>query len=89
MLSKQLIEFLLHIKKKGFITKTSQTIFAGLGYYLATWRLRDEKIIYNDGVTGSRNNEKIWKLTEKGKTLVDLFEKQMFLNKKIEDEFKK
>jgi hypothetical protein len=87
MLSHTLIDFLLQAKKKGFITKKTQTIFSGLGYYLATWRLRDEKLLYNDGVTGS--NEKIWKLTEKGKIMIDLFEKEILLSKKIEEELRK
>jgi len=87
MISHTLIDFLLQIKKKGFITRKTQTLFGMGGYYLATWRLRDEKLIYNDGVTG--NNEKVWKLTDKGRVMVDLFEKQITLNKKIFEEFKK
>jgi hypothetical protein len=89
MLSKQLVRLVLHIRDKGFLTKRNQKIFSGLGYYLATWKLRDEKIIYNDGVTGERANEKIWKLTDKGKLLADLLERQILLNKKIDEELRK
>lgn len=82
-------DFILHIKAKGFLTRKNQKIFSGLGYYLATWRLRDDKIIYVDGLTGDRSNEKIWKLTEKGKVLADLLEKQENLGKRIDEELRK
>jgi predicted transcriptional regulator len=86
MLSGLIVDFLLDVKKKGFVTKKSQKIFSGIGYYLAVWKLRDMGFLYNDGITSG--NEKIWKLTEKGKALAELLEKYVSVSKKIEEMMK-
>jgi hypothetical protein len=87
MLSDTLIEFLLQFKKKGSITKKTQTMFSGLGYYLAIWRLRDDGLILNDGITN--RNEKVWRLTERGRDIIQLLEKRVSVEKEIEERFKK
>jgi len=87
MLSKQLIDFLILIKKKGSITKRTQNMFRGFGYYLAMWRFRDEGLVYNNGV--NNRNEKVWKLTKKGQQLAELYEKRDEIEKKIEEVMEK
>lgn len=66
--------FILHIFNRGFITKKTQNIFHGLGYYMMIWSLRDNKIVYEDGV--NVDNEKVWRLTEKGKKIGSLLRKR-------------
>jgi len=64
MLEKLKTDFLIHIREKGFVTKKTQKMFSGLGYYLMIWALRDRGWIREDGFNESR--EKIWRLTPKG-----------------------
>lgn len=81
MFSKEKTDFILDIYKKGQITKKTQKIFRGFGYYLMIWALRDEGIIELKGVN---EKEKIWTLTEKGKKIAKYL-KQI---RKIEEEMK-
>ena len=80
MLSQTVSDFILHIYKNKFVTKKTQKFFWGMGYYSMVWRLRDDGIAFEDGVT--QNNEKIWKLTKKGLDIAKLlFERQTLENK--------
>jgi hypothetical protein len=74
--------FVLHILKKGFVTKKTQDFYSGIGYYLMTWHLRDNGIIVCDGI---EQNKKTWRLTPKGQKLAMLFQEMEEVNKKIEE----
>lgn len=57
--------FVLHIQKKGFVTRNSQNFYDSMmGYYAMTWKLRDKGVIRENGRDGK--NQKIFVLTDDG-----------------------
>jgi DNA-binding PadR family transcriptional regulator len=69
--------------KYGGITKKSQSIFKGFGYYMMIWALRDDGLIKLNGYTKDR--EKIWSLTERGLAVAKNLKKIKELNEEIEE----
>jgi len=65
----KIVDFLLEIYMKGFVTAKTQKVFNRGLYYFVVWDLRDRGIIREDGYY---NGEKRWVLTERGKRLVEL-----------------
>jgi predicted transcriptional regulator len=72
LLSKKVMNFIIHIKNNdGKVTKKTQYLHP-IQYYTMCWHLRDSKIIKENGST--KDGQKIWTLTEKGKNLSELLE---------------
>jgi hypothetical protein len=85
MISEDLMQFLVELKKKGTMSRNTQKIFGSPSYYFAVAILKKQKLIQYDGVTGEKGNEKLWKLTEKGRTIADLSGKMLEIKSKIEE----
>jgi len=81
MFSEEKVNFILEIYNKGKITKKTQKIFRGFGFYIMIWALRDDNIVKENGLTTDK--EKIWVLTEKGLNLAKNMKKWIKLNKEI------
>ena len=81
MFSHEKIDFILQIHQNGGITKKTQKIFKGFGYYLMIWSLRDDGIVKENGLT--KDKEKIWMLTERGIKLAKDLKKLKQLDKEI------
>lgn len=61
--------FILHIKKKGFVTRNTQDFYDSMmGYYAITWKLREKGIIRENG--RDNRNQKVFVLTENGLEIV-------------------
>lgn len=75
-LTRKIINAILDIKERGFITKR---YFKGFNYYLMVWYLRDNKIIVEDGVDD--RNQKRWVLSEIGNQVAECLEKIKELTK--------
>jgi len=58
------IDFILTLHKKGVTTRKNHNDFGLLTFYVKTARLRDMKLIENDGVEPS--GRKRWRLTDNG-----------------------
>jgi len=70
ILSNKVINFIIGIHLNGgTVTKKTQYLHA-IQYYTMCWHLRDNGIIREKGLT--KDNQKIWEFTEKGKKLADL-----------------
>jgi hypothetical protein len=80
--SEKMHEFVLHISKRGFVTKKSQDFFGSMGYYMAIWNLRDAGMIKEDGFDES--NQKIWKLTPNGNKLAEYFRQMQEIQKNLD-----
>jgi hypothetical protein len=83
MLTNDFREFIVEINRRGSITKKTQKLYFGGGYYERVWKLRDLGIVNCDGIT--TDNEKVWVLTSLGKSLAELYIKE---NKLIGEETK-
>jgi predicted transcriptional regulator len=67
-LSHKRIMLIAEIKKRGFVTKKTQTAYdSSIGFYINIWYLRDKGITKEDGY--DKKNSKRWVLTEKGDKL--------------------
>lgn len=64
------IDLLIQIQKKGHMTKEDSDC-SGFQYYPSIWRLRDLKLITMNGI--ENNNQKIWKLSDKGTRMCEYF----------------
>lgn len=78
--------FIEYVKKTGQVTKKTQSFYHGLGYYLMIWNLRDMGILAEDGTNA--NNEKIWRLTDKGTEVAGLLKKIRDMNERMEEMIK-
>jgi hypothetical protein len=78
----QVRKFVLHCFKKGFITRKSSDIF---GFYMMCSYLRNNEMVYNDGMTSENKGEKIWKLTPKGVELAKKFQQLENIEKDIKE----
>lgn len=73
LVNDRFFNFLLHINKKGFITRKTQSFYISrIGYYMTIWNLRDLGIIEE---SGNDNGEKKWILTGKGEEICEHLEK--------------
>ena len=77
-LSSKMSKLLIHIFKKGFVTKNTRPFLTTLRYYNYIWLARDAGLIVCNG-TNSETHEKTWILTERGAKVASLL-------KKVEDE---
>jgi len=67
LFTKRRSDLLKEIYRKGTLTIKEQKSYKSyLGFYFAAKILQETGLLTCNGTT--RNNEKIWKLTEKGKT---------------------
>jgi len=70
-LTNKVMNFLLLVREnKGSITKDSQTMYGTVGYYMMIGYLKKNGFLEHDGNTDS--NQKIWKLTQKGRKASEL-----------------
>lgn len=67
------LRFLIELNKKGSVTIKTQTIYTPFAFYLNKGDLEKKNLIINDGV--NEKNQKIWKLTDKGKRFIEHLEK--------------
>jgi hypothetical protein len=64
-LTPKLIKLLMHIKRKGFVTKDTRPFLASMRFYNYLWVLRDNGLIESNG-NDKGNHQKIWRLSPKG-----------------------
>lgn len=83
VLSDSAREFVEYVRKAGQVTKKTQSFYRGLGYYMMVWNLRDLGILAEDGK--NKNNEKIWRLTDKGVEVAEFLKKIRDLNDNMEE----
>ncbi|MEM1543728.1 MAG: hypothetical protein QW795_03500 [Candidatus Bathyarchaeia archaeon] len=74
MLNRYIAQLLLQIDKDGYITRKTQKVYLSMiGFFIAMKWLKEKELIFNDGF--DKNNFKIWKLTKKGKEVVECLKK--------------
>jgi len=81
-ITEKVMNFLLLIHHKNFITRDTQKMFDNLQFYMMTSYLKKNGLIKVNGITKER--QQIWVLTEKGKRICEKLEEI----KKIMEEVK-
>jgi len=70
LFNKYIVRLMIEMYTKGYVTRKTQTVYSSiLGYYIALRFLRKHGLIECDGV--EKNMMKRWKLTPKGRELVE------------------
>jgi len=70
LFNKYIVRLMIEMYEKGYITRKTQTVYSSiLGYYIALRFLRKHGLIECDKV--ENNMMKRWKLTDKGRKLVE------------------
>ena len=70
LFNKHIIRLLLEMYKNNYVTRKTQTVYSSiLGYYIAIKFLKRHGLIECDGI--EKNMMKRWKLTNKGRKLVE------------------
>lgn len=67
--TEKVINFLILIYKKGFITRDEQKLYSNLQFYFMTNYLKKNGLIKVNGV--NQNRQQIWILTDKGKKICE------------------
>jgi len=70
--TQKVIDFLLLVHRKNFITRDSQKMLDNLQFYMMTSYLKKNGLMKVNGITKER--QQIWVLTEKGKKICEMLE---------------
>jgi hypothetical protein len=70
--TQKVIDFLLLVHRRNFITRDSQKMLDNLQFYMMTSYLKKNGLMKVNGITKER--QQIWVLTEKGKKVCEMLE---------------